>query len=295
MQGVFFMSYTIVTDSSCNLSNRQIEELELTIISLKYFSGDKAFDSYNKDCEPDYKAFYNMARKKEPLSTTLASPEVCFNTFSEILARGQDLIYVGFSSGLSGTFQVARNTLEELKESYPDRKIYCVDTLAASLGQGLLVYYAVNKKREGLSIEELYTWLEDNKLKLCHWFTVDDLFYLKRGGRVSGAAAVVGTVLSIKPIMHVDDNGKLIPKSKAIGRKRAVETLAQKMKETVVDPEKQTVFISHGDCLEDAELLAKIVKEELGVKEVFIHYVEPVIGCHSGPGTLALFYMGEHR
>ncbi len=289
------MSYTIVTDSSCNLTSKQIEDYGVEIISLKYFAGEQAFESYTKGSDPDFKAFYDMARKKEPLSTTLASPELCEQVFDRILAGGSDLIYIGFSSGLSGTYQVAHNILEELKEKYPERKIYDVDSLAASLGQGLLVHYAVNKKREGATIEELYDWLMDNRLKLCHWFTVDDLFYLKRGGRVSGAAAVMGTVLSIKPVMHVDDNGKLIPKSKVIGRKRAIEAMVDKMKETAVNPSEQTIFISHGDCIADAEFLAELVKKEFGVKEVFIHYVEPVIGCHSGPGTLALFFMGTKR
>lgn len=289
------MSYTIVTDSSCNLSAKQIDDYGIEIISLKYFAGEQAFESYIKGVDPDFKAFYNMARKKEPLSTTLASPDLCEQTFDAILSSGKDLIYIGFSSGLSGTYQVAHNVLDELKEKYPDRKIYDVDSLSASLGQGLLVHYAVNKKNEGATIEELYNWLMDNRLKLCHWFTVDDLFYLKRGGRVSGAAAVMGTVLSIKPVMHVDNNGKLIPKAKVIGRKRAIEAMVDKMKETAVNPSEQTIFISHGDCIEDAEHLASLVKKELNVKEVFIHFVEPVIGCHSGPGTLALFFMGEHR
>ncbi|MBO5106564.1 MAG: DegV family protein [Clostridia bacterium] len=289
------MGYTIVTDSSCNLSSKQIDDYGLEIISLKYFAGDKAFESYIKGSDPDFKAFYDMARKKEPLSTTLASPELCEQVFERVLSSGSDLIYIGFSSGLSGTYQVAHTMLEDLKEKYPERKIYDVDSLAASLGQGLLVHYAVNKKNEGATIEELYDWLMENRLKLCHWFTVDDLFYLKRGGRVSGTAAVMGTVLSIKPVMHVDDNGKLIPKAKVIGRKRAIEAMVEKMKETAINPAEQTVFISHGDCVEDAELLADLVKKELNVKEVFIHYIEPVIGCHSGPGTLALFFMGTRR
>lgn len=289
------MSYVIVTDSSCNLTNKMIDDYGLEIISLKYFSGDEAFESYTKGVETDFKAFYDMARKKEPLSTTLASPELCEQTFDRILAVGNDLIYIGFSSGLSGTYQVAHNVLEELKEKYPDRKIYDVDSLSASLGQGLLVHYAVKKKNDGATIEELHDWLVENRLKLCHWFTVDDLFYLKRGGRVSGAAAVMGTVLSIKPVLHVDDDGKLIPKAKVIGRKRAIETMVEKMKETAINPSEQTIFISHGDCLEDAEYLALLVKENFGIEEIVIHYIEPVIGCHSGPGTLALFFMGEHR
>lgn len=289
------MSYTIVTDSSCNLTNKMIADYELEVISLKYFSGDNAFESYDKEKEPDFKAFYDMARKKEPLSTTLASPEICYNMFDKVLAEGKDLIYIGFSSALSGTFQVAHNVLEDLKEKYPDRKIYDVDSLSASLGQGLLVHYAVMKKREGYTIEQLHDWLVDNRLKLCHWFTVDDLFYLKRGGRVSGASAVVGTVLSIKPILHVSNEGRLVAKAKAIGRKRAIDTLVEKMKETAIDPAEQTIFISHGDCPEDANYLAEKIKAEMNVKDVFIHYIEPVIGCHAGPGTLALFYVGNSR
>lgn len=289
------MNYIIVTDSSCNLPNKLIEEYELEVLSLKYFAGETAYEGYVKGQDPDFKAFYDMTRKKEPLSTTLASPELCYNTFDRILASGNDLLYIGFSSGLSGTYQVAHNILEELKEKYPDRKIYDVDSLAASLGQGLFVHYAVMQKKEGKSIEEVYKWLNENRLKVCHWFTVDDLFYLKRGGRVSGATAVVGTVLSIKPVMHVNDEGKLIAKGKAIGRRRAIETMVDKMVETAIDPANQVVYISHGDCIEDAEFLADLVKNKLGVKDILIHYIEPVIGCHSGPGTLALFFMGEHR
>lgn len=289
------MSYTIVTDSSCNLPIKLIEEYGLEILSLKYFSGEQAFDGYVKGEEPDYKAFYDMARKKEPLSTTLASPEACYELFGRLLEKGEDVLYIGFSSGLSGTYQVAHTVLEELKEKYPDRKIYDVDSLAASLGEGLLVHYAVMKKREGKTIEEVYQWVVDNRLNLCHWFTVDDLFYLKRGGRVSGATAVVGTVLSIKPVMHVNDEGKLIAKGKVIGRKRAIEAMVEKMKETAIDPANQTVYIVHGDCNEDAEYLADLVRREFGIKDILIHYLEPVIGCHAGPGTLALFFLGTHR
>ena len=199
------MSYTIVTDSSCNLTAKMIDDYGLEIISLKYFAGETAFESYTKGVDPDFKAFYNMARKKEPLSTTLASPDLCEQTFEKILEKGEDLIYIGFSSGLSGTFQVAFNVLEELKEKYPERKIYCVDSLAASLGQGLLVHYAVNKKNEGATIEELFNWLNENKLNLCHWFTVDDLFHLQRGGRVSKTVAIVGSALNLKPFLYVNN------------------------------------------------------------------------------------------
>lgn len=289
------MSYTIVTDSSCNLPASLIDTYGLEVISLKYFAGEQAFESYQKGVDPDYSAFYNMARKKEPLSTTLAAPEVCTEVFTRILQSGNDLLYIGFSSGLSGTYQVAHTVLEDLKADYPDRKIYDVDSLAASLGQGLLVHHAVKQKEAGKSLEEVYNWLLENRLKLCHWFTVDDLFYLKRGGRVSGATALVGTVLSIKPVMHVDDEGHLIAKGKAIGRRRAIETMVDKMAETAINPAEQVVFISHGDCKADADYLAEQIKARLDVKEVLIHYIEPVIGCHAGPGTLALFFLGTHR
>ena len=289
------MSYTIVTDSSCNLPASLIDAYGLEVISLKYFAGEQAFESYQKGVDPDYPAFYNMARKKEPLSTTLAAPEVCTEVFTRILQSGKDLLYIGFSSGLSGTYQVAHTVLEDLKADYPDRKIYDVDSLAASLGQGLLVHHAVKQKESGKSLEEVYNWLLENRLKLCHWFTVDDLFYLKRGGRVSGATALVGTVLSIKPVMHVEDEGHLIAKGKAIGRRRAIETMVDKMAETAINPAEQVVFISHGDCKADADYLAEQIKARLGVKEVLIHYIEPVIGCHAGPGTLALFFLGTHR
>ncbi|MBO5079036.1 MAG: DegV family protein, partial [Oscillospiraceae bacterium] len=183
----------------------------------------------------------------------------------------------------------------ELQEKYPDRKVNVVDTLCASLGQGLLVWYACKKRDEGLTLEELTTWCEDNKLNLCHWFTVDDLMYLKRGGRVSAATALVGTMLKIKPVLHVDDEGHLINVSKTRGRKASIDALAAKMGQTAIPGANDTVFICHGDCQEDAEYLAAQVKEKYGVKDVFIYYVGAVIGSHSGPGTLALFYLGEHR
>ncbi len=289
------MSYKIVTDSSCNLPTRVIEDLELEVISLKYYNGETPYEGYVKGSEPDYKAFYEMARTKAPLSTSLASFETCMDMFEKILAEGSDLIYMGFSSALSGTYQTAHNVLLELKDKYPDRKIYDVDTLSASMGEGLLVYLAAKEKEAGKTIDELYDWVMENRLKLCHWFTVDDLFYLKRGGRVSGTSAVVGTMLSIKPVMHVDNEGRLIPVSKVIGRRKALDEMVNRMVNTAINPKEQTVFIGHGDCIEDAEYVAERVKEKMGVTDILIHYIEPVIGCHSGPGTMALFFLGTER
>ena len=202
---------------------------------------------------------------------------------------------LAFSSGLSTTYQSAVIAANELMEKYPERKVNVVDTLCASLGQGLLVWYACKKRDAGMSLLDLTEWVESHKLNLCHWFTVDDLMYLKRGGRVSAATALLGTMLQIKPVLHVDDEGHLINVSKARGRKASIDALAAKMGQTGLPGENDTVFICHGDCQEDAEYLAQQVKEKYGVKEVLIYYTGAVIGSHSGPGTLALFYLGEHR
>ena len=202
---------------------------------------------------------------------------------------------MAFSSGLSATYQSAVIAAQELQEKYPNRKINVVDTLCASLGQGLLVWYACQKRDEGLSLEELTAWVEENKLHLCHWVIADDLMHLKRGGRISTATAVAGTLLQIKPVIHVNDEGKLISGAKARGRKAAIQTLCNKVGELGIDGANDTIFICHGDCLEDAEHLASILKERYGVKQVIIGYVGAVIGSHAGPDVLALFFLGKHR
>ena len=212
-----------------------------------------------------------------------------------ILAQGKDIVCICFSSALSTTYQSAVIAAQDVGPDYPDGHIYVVDSLSASRGQGLLIYLAVQKKREGLSAPELAQWVEDNKLSLCHWFTVDDLVYLKRGGRVSAAAAFVGGLLNIKPVLHVDNEGHLINMFKVRGRRSAIRALAQKFGELAVDPKNATLFISHGDCPGDAELLARFVKEDYGLDVQIITYVGPVIGSHSGPGTLAFFFVGKER
>ena len=212
-----------------------------------------------------------------------------------LLQAGKDVLILAFSSGLSTTYNSSRIAVEELSEKYPERKIYTVDTLCASLGQGLLVYLAVKEREKGRSIQEVRDWVEENKLHMCHQFTVDDLHFLKRGGRISATTAVVGSMLQIKPVLHVDNEGHLINIAKARGRQASLKALVDKMEKTAIDPANQVVFISHGDCLEDAQTVEKLVKERFGVKEVYINYVGPVIGAHSGPGTLALFYVGSER
>ena len=202
---------------------------------------------------------------------------------------------MAFSSGLSGTCSAGTIAARDLAEEFPERKILVVDTLCAALGQGLLVYLTAKKRAEGATLEEAAQYAEETKLSLCHWFTVDDLFFLKRGGRLSGATALVGSALGIKPVLHVDDEGHLVKVSTARGRKNSLKALADKMAETAIDPQNQTVFIGHGDCLEDAQYLADLLKSSCGFKEILIDYVGPVIGAHSGPGTMALFFLGTRR
>nr|WP_279386034.1 DegV family protein [Schnuerera ultunensis] len=202
---------------------------------------------------------------------------------------------MSFSSALSGTYNAALMVAKNLEKEYPERKIYVVDSLAASMGQGLLVYYCAEQKRSGKSIEEVKDWLIENRLQLCHWFTVDDLFHLKRGGRISGTIALVGTVLGVKPVLHVDNEGRLVPVRKVRTRKKSLISLVDEMEKTCINPTEQIVFISHGDSIDDALYVEKLVRDRLNVKDIKINYVDPVIGAHSGPGTIALFFIGKTR
>ena len=284
--------YKIITDSGCDLPKEMLSKLDLQTVPLFVnFQGKALEDSVDEGI----KEIYAGLRDGEAATTSAVNPDRWMEKMEGVLAEGQDVLVITFSSGLSTTYQSAVIAAGELKEKYPDRKILVVDSLAASLGQGLLVWYACKMKDAGLSVEELAAWVEENKLHLCHWFTVDDLMYLKRGGRVSAATALVGTMLQIKPVLHVDNDGHLINISKVRGRKASIEALAQKAVELGGNYDNSTMFICHGDCIEDAEYLANLVKEKCGVQEVFIGYTGAVIGSHSGPGTLALFFMGEHR
>ncbi len=285
-------NYVLITDSSADLTSEQLAELDVVSIPLEVIINN---DPPVPNDALDIKEFYATLRQKGKVTTSAVSFERFLALMESYLVQGKDVLYLGFSSGLSGTYNAAFVAAQELAEKYPERKVYTVDTLCASLGQGLFVYTAAKQRLEGKTIDELYEWAKDNRLHLCHWFTVDDLFFLKRGGRVSAATAVMGTMLSIKPVLHMDFKGKLINVSKARGRKPAVDELFESAKRSAIEPEKQTMFISHGDCLADAEYLAKRLKEELGVPEVIIGYVGPVIGAHSGPGTLALFFFGTER
>jgi len=285
-------SYQILTDSTCDFPNEYYEKLSLKVVPLTVtFRGEQRKDTNDESLH----AMYDGLRAGEAAVTSAVNPQEWSAAMEPFLAEGKDLLVLAFSSGLSTTYQSAEIAAQELREQYPDRKIYVVDTLAASLGEGLLAWYACQKRDEGMDLDSLYRWVEENKLHLCHWFTVDDLMYLKRGGRVSAATALVGTMLQIKPVLHVDNAGHLINKAKTRGRKAALEALAQKMLQSGEGYDNSFAAISHGDCLEDAEYLAKLLKERCGVKEVLISYVGAVIGSHAGPGTVALFFMGDQR
>ena len=285
--------YVIFTDSCADLTPKMYAELGLQTIHLEVvINGEPPV----RDDQLNIKEVYEKLRAKQSATTSAINLDRFLQEFGAALeADDVDLLYLSFSSGLSSTYGAAVLALEELSEKYPDRKLYAVDTLCASMGQGLLVYLAAKLKETGADIDTVKYFVENNRLNLCHWFTVDDLFFLKRGGRVSAATAVVGTVLQIKPVLHVDNEGKLINVIKARGRRGAIETLVKKMKETILPNQNKTVFISHGDCEEDANYLANRIREEFTIKDIRINFIGPVIGSHSGPGTLALFFLGIER
>ena len=287
--------FTIVTDSSADLPAGLVQELGVEVIPLAFTIQGKTYRNYPDDREMDPKAFYQMLRSGEVATTSAANAFEFTSAVEPILQAGRDVLILAFSSGLSTTCQSAQLAAQELSEKYPERKVYAVDTLAASLGQGLLVWYAANLKKQGKTMEEVRDWTEEHKLNLCHWFTVDDLHFLKRGGRISAATAVLGTMLSIKPVMHVDNEGHLIKVGTARGRNASLKALVDHMEQTVLDLKGQSIFISHGDCLADAQKVADDIRARFGVEDIVINYVGPVIGAHSGPGTVALFFMGSER
>lgn len=286
------MNYQIITDSCCDFPTSMYQTLGLSFVPLSVDFRGQVYDDRNDDSLKD---MYDGLRAGEPAKTSAVNPSRWSEAMEEALSAGKDVLVLAFSSGLSTTYQSAVIAAEDLSEKYPERTIRVVDTLCASMGQGLLTWYACKKRDEGMSLEEVYHWVMENRLHLCHWFTVDDLMYLKRGGRISAATALVGTMLQIKPVLHVDDAGHLINMTKARGRKTAIDTLVRKAQELGTGFDNSTMFISHGDCLEDAQYLAQQLKEKCGVREVMISYVGAVIGSHSGPGTLALFFLGDHR
>ena len=277
--------YVLITDSSADLSQEMVQELGVTVLPLSFTIQGKTYRNYPDNREMDLPLFYDMLRAGELATTSAVNVAEYTQAVEPILQEGKDVLILAFSSGLSSTYQASVLAAGELREKYPDRKIYTVDTLCASLGQGLLVYLAAQEQRKGKSIEEVRDWAEETKL----------LHFLKRGGRISATTAVVGSMLQIKPVLHVDNEGHLINIGKARGRQASLKALVDKMEKTVTEEGRKTVFISHGDCRKDAVTVADMVRERFGTQDIRINFVGPVIGAHSGPGTLALFYLGTER
>ncbi len=287
--------YIIMTDSTADLPDSYLKEHDIAVISLPYTLDGVTYTRENSLPE---KEFYDKMRGGSLPTTSQANPEELATFFERLIKEtGKDILYIVFSSGLSGTFGSARIAAADIAEKYPDRRVVLVDSLSATLGEGLLVHKAVQMRDAGSDLDTVAGWLETNKLHLVHNFTVNDLFHLYRGGRVSKTAAFLGTIASIKPILHVDDEGHLIPLFKSRGRNKSITALVDCMEKQIGGwkDKNDTVFISHGDCLEDAEALAAQIKARIGIENFMIGYVGPTIGAHSGPGTLALFYLGDYR
>lgn len=287
--------FVILTDSSCDLPAAMAEELGLEVLPLRFSIGGQDYYNWLDGREISFPDFFAKVRAGEMGVTSAVSVGTSESKMREILAQGKDLLCLSFSSGLSTTYQSAAIAAEDLRGEYPDAKIHVVDSLCASLGQGLFVYLCAQQKKAGKSLDEVLAYAEDMKYHICHWFTVDDLNHLKRGGRISAATALFGTMLSIKPVMHMDNEGHLIPVSKTRGRKAALMALVDQMERLSIDPAGQTVFICHGDCYDDAKLVADEVTRRFGTKDIYINYVGPVIGCHTGCGVVSLFFVGRER
>ncbi len=284
--------YVIFSDSTADLPIEYIEEHEIVNIPLYYNMGGVL---YGGDIDLSVKDFYDRMRGGEMPTTTASNPAYILSKYREYIAKGYDILHISFSSALSGSCNNAFVTARELSDSNPEAKVIVIDSLSASLGEGLMVYKAVELKEKGKTIDEVVQYIEDNKLHFCHQFTVEDLNHLYRGGRVSKATAVLGTMISIKPILHVDDEGRLVPIGKVRGRKKSLVTLVDNMEKAMNGYDNDVVMISHGDSIEDANYVASLIKERFGIENIIINPVSPTIGTHSGPGTIALFFMGETR
>lgn len=289
------MDTIIIADSCSDLPESYIAENKfISYLSLIYeISGEENLDDFGKSIS--YSEFYKRLREGETSKTSQINVQRFYDEFKKDVENNKTVIYIGFSSVLSGCVNSANVAREQILEDYKEADITVIDSKSASLGCGLLVYYASEMLKAGAKNEEIIKWIEENKLKLNHWFTVEDLNHLKRGGRISSTAAIVGTLLNIKPVLKVDDEGRLIPDHKAKGRKKSLKNLVEELDSRIVNEEAQVIAISHGDSLEDAEYVKKLILEKHKVKDIIINYVGPVIGSHSGPGTIALFFLGNKR
>lgn len=292
--GGFQMSeYIIMTDSTVDLPKEYlIEELQVPYIPLSYIMDGVTYEDMSG---LSGKEFFDKIRAGSLPTTSQVNPEQAKKALEQYVKEEKDILFIGFSSALSGTFNSIRMAAEELMEEYPERKIITVDSLCACLGEGLLVYKAVQLKRAGKSLEEVAKWTEENKLHICHNVAIDDLNHLHRGGRVSKTAAIMGTMIQIKPIIHMNDNGELQVIGKQRGRKKALQHIVNMAVEQSKGWENDIIMITHGDCEEDAQYVAKLVREKMGIENILINCIGSVIGSHTGPGVVAVFCMGEKR
>ena len=287
--------FVIMTDSCCDLTAELAEELGLSVQPLSLLLNDRTYRNFLDGREIGFKEFYDFMRAGSLGTTSAVSVGDFEDAMRPILTEGKDILYIGFSSVLSTTYQSAVIAAEGLREEFPEADIRVHDSKNASMGQGLLLYHCVQQKKAGKSLEEVYAYCAEQSPRVAAWFTVNDLNHLKRGGRVSAATALVGTMLSIKPVLHVDDEGRLINVGKARGRKASLTALVDQMEKTAINPANQTVFISHGDCLEDAQTVADEIRKRFGTQDIRINYVGPVIGNHTGAGVVALFFLAAER
>lgn len=286
--------FVIVTDSSCDLTQNYLTENNVHCVSLGFTIDGVVYGGDDGEVM-DVQTFYDVLRKGAMPKTYQVSPEQAKIHLQPFVEAGKDVLVIAFSSGLSGTANSFAVAARELQEEFPARKVLVVDSLCASLGEGLLVDYVIKKADTGAEIDDVFAYANQLKWHICHQFTVDNLFHLKRGGRVSSTTAIVGTILKIKPVMHVDDEGRLVPVGKAMGRRKSISSLVEHMEKLADLGEEDPIFISHGDCMEDVEILMGYIQEKFGKRNFYVNYVGNVIGTHSGAGTLALFFKGKHR
>lgn len=289
-------NYQIISDSCSNLPIEEIKKHDIAIIPMYWIdeNGEEHI-SFDINNQPDLKKFYDKMRQGAVIKTSAINETSFIEFFEQFLKKGLDVLYIAFSSALSTTYSSACVARDVVLKKYPERKVIVIDSLSASTGQGLLVYYAALNKENNMSLEENASWVEDHKLNLAHYFTVDDLKYLFRGGRVSKTSFILGSALRIKPILHVNDEGKLVPFAKVIGRKKSIQVMANELLKHAKDLKNQTIAISHGDCKEDVDYLISLIESKTKVKKIIVNYIDQTIGAHSGPGTLALFALCDTR
>ncbi|MBQ3285650.1 MAG: DegV family protein [Ruminococcus sp.] len=288
------MSFTILTDTSANLPSSLLKEHDITVIPYHYYIGDKAYSCLNTEGF-DGQKFYKAMRMGADIKTSAINYQSYIDFFEKFLDQGQDILFISMSSGISSSYSCAQVAKKELVEKYPDREILLVDTLGASLGEGIFVLMAAEYRDAGFSIQKVHKRLEKDKKRMYQVFTVDDLMYLKKTGRLTGSAAIIGNMLQVKPILKGNENGEIVNFAKVIGRKKAVDMLAQRYNMLVKNPEEQIVGIAHADCEEDAEYLIGLLNQKKPPREILTVMYEPVTGSHVGPGTLALFFLGDDK